>query len=103
MLRRAAGHIAHAIAASINSRHNEAAAVLLTRGVEPKFSGGRMTNQSITRPRARVARAAKTGLSRLIATLLIGLSFVLAALAPASSAPQGEMTWGVHTSLAPTW
>jgi len=62
-----------------------------------------MTNHSIAGPRKRVARAAKTGLSRLIATLLIGLSFVLAAPAPATSAPQGEMTWGVHTSLAPTW
>jgi peptide/nickel transport system substrate-binding protein len=62
-----------------------------------------MTNHSIGGPRERVARAAKTGLAHLLATLLIGLSFVLVAPAPATSAPQGEMTWGVHTSLAPTW
>src|SRR5215470_15862620 len=28
---------------------------------------------------------------------------VLAAAVPAAAAPEGQMTWGVHISLAPTW
>src|SRR5437870_8423805 len=28
---------------------------------------------------------------------------VLAVAAPAAAAPEGQMTWGVHISLAPTW
>src|SRR5438445_12730762 len=28
---------------------------------------------------------------------------VLAVAAPAIAAPEGQMTWGVHISLAPTW
>src|SRR5438445_425505 len=37
----------------------------------------------------------------LFAALLILL--VSAAAAPATAAPEGQMTWGVHISLAPTW
>jgi len=28
---------------------------------------------------------------------------LLAVAAPATAAPEGQMTWGVHISLAPTW
>ena len=28
---------------------------------------------------------------------------LLAVAAPAAAAPEGQMTWGVHISLAPTW
>src|SRR2546428_13885810 len=28
---------------------------------------------------------------------------VLAVAAPAAAAPEGQLTWGVHISLAPTW
>ena len=39
-------------------------------------------------------------LVRIVAwTLLV----VLAVAAPAAAAPEGQMTWGVHISLAPTW
>src|SRR5262245_23421553 len=31
------------------------------------------------------------------------LLVLLAAAAPAAAAPEGQMTWGVHISLAPTW
>ena len=37
----------------------------------------------------------------LFAALLILL--VSAAAAPAAAAPEGQMTWAVHVSLAPTW
>ena len=38
--------------------------------------------------------------SRLAAGVLIAL---LALVSPVAAAPEGEMTWGVHISLAPTW
>ena len=38
--------------------------------------------------------------SRLAACVLIAL---LALAAPVAAAPEGQMTWGVHISLAPTW
>ena len=31
------------------------------------------------------------------------LMMSLAGIAPASAAPEGQMTWAVHISLAPTW
>src|SRR3989442_7234023 len=31
------------------------------------------------------------------------LPVLLAVAAPAAAAPEGELTWGVHISLAPTW
>ena len=34
---------------------------------------------------------------------LFALAALLAAAAPAVAAPEGQMTWGVHVSLAPTW
>src|SRR5499433_3174098 len=37
---------------------------------------------------------------RRAACVLIAL---LAVAAPAAAAPEGQMTWGVHISLAPTW
>jgi peptide/nickel transport system substrate-binding protein len=37
---------------------------------------------------------------RLTACALLAL---LAVVAPAAAAPEGQMTWGVHISLAPTW
>ena len=38
----------------------------------------------------------------LFATVLV-LVIAAAAAAPAGAAPEGQMTWGVHVSLAPTW
>src|SRR5881409_4297786 len=37
---------------------------------------------------------------RVVACVLLA---VLAVAAPAAAAPEGQMTWGVHISLAPTW
>src|SRR5258705_10447628 len=37
---------------------------------------------------------------RFVAWVLLA---VLAVAAPAAAAPEGQMTWGVHISLAPTW
>jgi peptide/nickel transport system substrate-binding protein len=34
---------------------------------------------------------------------LLVLTFSLGAVSPAAAAPEGQMTWGVHISLAPTW
>jgi len=34
---------------------------------------------------------------------LLALLIVAAASPPAGAAPEGQMTWGVHISLAPTW
>jgi ABC-type transport system substrate-binding protein len=34
---------------------------------------------------------------------ILALLIVAAASAPAGAAPEGQMTWGVHISLAPTW
>ena len=39
---------------------------------------------------------------RLARSLLVALIVLLAA-APAAAAPEGQMTWAVHISLAPTW
>ena len=38
----------------------------------------------------------------LFATVLV-LVIAAAAAAPAGAAPEGQMTWGVLVSLAPTW
>ena len=35
--------------------------------------------------------------------LLLAVVIVLAGASPAAAAPEGQMTWGVHVSLAPTW
>jgi peptide/nickel transport system substrate-binding protein len=34
---------------------------------------------------------------------LLAVFAVLVAAAPGAAAPEGQMTWGVHISLAPTW
>jgi peptide/nickel transport system substrate-binding protein len=39
---------------------------------------------------------------RLLASLVL-LATLLVGAAPAPAAPEGQMTWGVHISLAPTW
>ena len=39
---------------------------------------------------------------RILAALVLLTALVLAA-APAVAAPEGQMTWAVHVSLAPTW
>jgi peptide/nickel transport system substrate-binding protein len=39
---------------------------------------------------------------RLLASLLIALA-ALVTVAPAQAAPEGQMTWAVHTTLVPTW
>jgi len=40
---------------------------------------------------------------RLLRVLACGLLIVFTLAAPAAAAPEGEMTWGVHISLSPTW
>src|SRR5678815_672399 len=40
---------------------------------------------------------------RRVATLAVVLILLLAGGAPVLAAPEGEMTWAVHVSLAPTW
>ncbi len=39
---------------------------------------------------------------RLVVSLLVALALLVAA-APAAAGPEGQMIWGVHISLAPTW
>ena len=39
---------------------------------------------------------------KLVVVLLVPF-IVLGAAAPAAAAPEGQMTWGTHISLAPTW
>src|SRR5215470_15953646 len=39
----------------------------------------------------------------LVRVVTWSLLAVLAVAAPAAAAPEGQMTWGVHISLAPTW
>ena len=36
-------------------------------------------------------------------SVICALLALLAVAAPAAAAPEGQMTWGVHISLAPTW
>src|SRR2546422_460252 len=38
-----------------------------------------------------------------ISTALLILTILAGGMAPAAAAPEGQMTWGVHISLAPTW
>src|SRR3989475_7715155 len=38
-----------------------------------------------------------------ISTALLILTILSGGMAPAAAAPEGQMTWGVHISLAPTW
>src|SRR5881296_2809061 len=40
---------------------------------------------------------------RLVRVVACGLLAVFVVAAPAAAAPEGQMTWGVHVSLAPTW
>jgi len=40
---------------------------------------------------------------RLLRVLACGLLIVFTLAAPAAAAPEGEVTWGVHISLSPTW
>src|SRR3954470_17946404 len=49
------------------------------------------------------ARAGMVRLSRRTVAALIALVFLGPQVPANSAAPQGEMVWGVHTSLAPTW
>src|SRR5919199_693238 len=41
--------------------------------------------------------------SRWLLIAILTLSLGLIATAPAVAAPEGQMTWAVHVSLAPTW
>ena len=38
-----------------------------------------------------------------LALVLFGATAGLLAVEPAQAAPEGQITWGVHISLAPTW
>jgi peptide/nickel transport system substrate-binding protein len=38
-----------------------------------------------------------------IGTMLSLLMLLVAGIGPAVAAPDGQVTWGVHISLAPTW
>src|SRR5262245_51728527 len=50
----------------------------------------------------RLARA--TNRARLQMLALVALALALVGPAPATAAsPEGQLTWGVHISLAPTW
>src|SRR5262245_9073181 len=40
---------------------------------------------------------------RSVMCALLALLVMLIVVAPAAAAPEGQMTWGVHISLAPTW
>ncbi len=40
---------------------------------------------------------------RALASLLLIVLVVLAGAGPAAASPEGQMTWAVHISLAPTW
>jgi peptide/nickel transport system substrate-binding protein len=40
---------------------------------------------------------------RHVRSVMCALLALLAVAAPAAAAPEGQMTWGVHISLAPTW
>src|SRR5438105_2403270 len=40
---------------------------------------------------------------RHVRVVACGVLAVLAVAAPAAAAPEGQLTWGVHISLAPTW
>jgi peptide/nickel transport system substrate-binding protein len=40
---------------------------------------------------------------RAVAVMMAVLLVVAALAAPVAAAPEGEMTWAVHVSLAPTW
>src|SRR5713226_1450636 len=38
-----------------------------------------------------------------ICTALLALMIAASGIAPAAAAPEGQVTWGIHISLAPTW
>src|SRR5919109_5425544 len=38
-----------------------------------------------------------------IRIVMLALALTVFAVAPVAAAPEGQMTWGVHISLAPTW
>ena len=38
-----------------------------------------------------------------ISTAVFILTIVACGIAPAAAAPEGQVTWGIHISLAPTW
>src|SRR6266542_6298164 len=59
----------------------------------PKASYGRMADAAENR----------SGPTRRDALALAALGLVAGAAAPAFAAPQGQLTWGAHISLAPTW
>jgi peptide/nickel transport system substrate-binding protein len=40
---------------------------------------------------------------RILSVVVIALLFVAGLAGSAVAAPEGEMTWAVHVSLAPTW
>ena len=43
------------------------------------------------------------GTARALSTALLGLLIVAIAALPVGAAPEGQMTWAVNVSLAPTW
>src|SRR5262245_31494976 len=56
-------------------------------------------------PRAKRGNRTQTGgrSMRSLRLLTCVLLVLLAVAGPAIAAPEGQMTWGVHISLAPTW
>src|SRR2546428_7534532 len=38
-----------------------------------------------------------------ISTAVLVLTILVSGLGPAAAAPEGQVTWGIHISLAPTW
>jgi hypothetical protein len=39
----------------------------------------------------------------LVAAVALALVMIAGSVAPAAAAPEGEMTWAIHVSLAPSW
>jgi peptide/nickel transport system substrate-binding protein len=62
-----------------------------------------MTGRLIGALAARQARAGMVRLSRRTVAALIAVAALGPQVPASSAAPQEEMVWGIHTSLAPTW
>src|SRR5262245_37145020 len=55
------------------------------------------------KPRISNVTAMRRSMMRPVRFAACAVLALLAMAAPAGAAPEGQMTWGVHISLAPTW
>src|SRR5262245_2522183 len=69
--------------------------------MQRRDSDGRI-GSALRRPRALVQRPARAARRHVAALLALALTVGTSGGATATD-PQGQLTWGVHTSLAPTW